>query len=108
MPAERNNNDHSLFGSFKERIALKKGEMSDMNEGVVEANRRAYLDALGVDVWVERNAHHEDVGESPADVAGEAPADWDDLRARVANCERCALHKTRTQTDSKGIREDPG
>ena len=69
-----------------------------MNEGVAEANRRAYLDALGVDVWVERDAVHEDVGESVADIALEAPADWDDLRARVANCERCALHKTRTQT----------
>jgi DNA polymerase len=75
---------------------------------MTDARRLAYLDALGVDVYVRR-------GLAPAAVAtaaGEAPAvavavpppateaglDWDALRATVAACTRCPLHETRTQT----------
>lgn len=63
-----------------------------------EHQRRAYLEALGIDVWVPRG---EAVPEEPAPAgraARDLPADWDDLRATVAGCTRCSLCETRTQT----------
>jgi len=63
-----------------------------------EHQRRAYLEALGIDVWVPR----EEVG---AQVDGSAESDahanlltWDDLRETVAACTSCGLHASRTQT----------
>jgi len=84
--------------------------------------RTAYLDALGIDRWVARNAPP--VEEGPAVVMPDAPTietparalapaatpvlvpraplpaniDWDPLRAAVASCTACDLCKTRTQT----------
>ena len=63
-----------------------------------EHQRRAYLEALGIDVWVPRDeagAQSEDVAEADAhsDVLT-----WDDLRAAVAACTNCSLHTSRTQT----------
>ena len=89
---------------------------------VVDARHAAYLEALGVDVYVRRGP-----GADPAmaaassqaraaDAPGPAPdehlataasdevpgdvakLDWDALRGAVAACERCGLHSTRTQT----------
>jgi uracil-DNA glycosylase family 4 len=82
--------------------------------------RHAYLDALGIDRWVPRNAPAEialpDIAPalpsenaSPALKRSELPAapfvplpaasDWSVLRERVAGCTACAeLCKTRTQT----------
>jgi uracil-DNA glycosylase len=79
--------------------------------------RHAYLDALGIDRWVPRNAPPdaapaaliENVApvvtrrvEVPAEVpfvAQPAASDWGVLRERVAGCTACAeLCKTRTQT----------
>jgi DNA polymerase len=71
-----------------------------------EQQRRAYLEALGIDVWVPRG--EPEPGHEPPmpEAAGEAPAapvagdglDWAALREAVANCTRCRLHETRTQT----------
>lgn len=63
-----------------------------------EHQRRAYLEALGIDVWLPRDevgAQAEDVAETDAhpDVLT-----WDDLRAAVAACTSCSLHAGRTQT----------
>jgi len=62
-----------------------------------ELERRAYLRAMGIDVWVPRNQVDpviEDlVAENPGETLG-----WDELRASVAACTRCELHKGRTQT----------
>lgn len=83
-----------------------------MNESPEESSRLAYLDALGVDVWRERQpadtsteevaaelADHSAAGEqgsaAPVEVAGD---DWTALREEVASCTRCALHESRTQT----------
>jgi uracil-DNA glycosylase len=95
---------------------------------MVDARQAAYLEALGVDVYVRRGLAPEpavaaalapgtasgdsrDTG-TPGRAAGgglptaapdrphgdsQAPG-WDELRAAVANCQRCALHSTRTQT----------
>jgi len=89
--------------------------------------RNAYLDALGIDRWVPRNAPAEvappevipsELSKAPgvasADVPSPAPdveeapspgwtplpptADWGVLRERVAACVACDLCKTRTQT----------
>lgn len=52
-----------------------------------EHTRRAYLDALDIDVFVPRD-------EAPAAVT----VDFTALRDAVARCTRCALHESRTQT----------
>lgn len=64
-----------------------------------EHQRRAYLEALGCDVWVPK-------GQADAEVLPDAPQtdapvqdlDWSALREAVAGCTRCALHQGRTQT----------
>lgn len=62
-----------------------------------EYQRRAYLKALGIDVWVpgdqpEPGAAAIDDDESVGDMG------WTELRASVAECTRCPLHSSRTQT----------
>ena len=62
-----------------------------------EAQRRAYLDALGVDLWLPRD------GDDQPGVAVESATDadnlgWEPLRECVAACTRCELHRSRTQT----------
>lgn len=65
-----------------------------------EAERRAYLEALGIDVWALRGSA---VDDNPA-TAEDAPLqeselfNWPELRDKVAACTLCSLHKTRTQT----------
>jgi DNA polymerase len=69
--------------------------------------RNDYLDALGIDVWVERN---KPAAAMPAAPIAEGPAavapavadvsgfDWDALRNAVSQCTACPLHSTRRQT----------
>jgi len=62
-----------------------------------EIQRRAYLRAMGIDVWIPRD--QADSGfdaEVPQHPANEL--DWDGLRSAVSGCTRCPLHETRTQT----------
>jgi uracil-DNA glycosylase len=71
----------------------------------MDARQAAYLQALGVDVYVPRDAPA--LAPAPV-VAAPVPAalqpdltadlGWDELRAAVASCQRCELHATRTQT----------
>jgi uracil-DNA glycosylase len=79
----------------------------------IDPRHAAYLDALGVDVYVRRElplrgpvsrpatiVEPADPAEAarsrvPGDAAG---LDWSALRERVAACTRCELHSTRTQT----------
>jgi DNA polymerase len=78
-----------------------------------EQQRRAYLEAMGIDVWLPRDA--EEPMEKPsgpneiaADVAsgytaapatGSAPTgNWEELRECVAGCTRCELSQSRTNT----------
>jgi len=63
-----------------------------------EHQRRAYLEALGIDVWLPRDQagpHAEDMPET--DTQSDTRA-WDDLRVAVAACTSCSLHTSRTQT----------
>ena len=62
-----------------------------------EQQRRAYLEALGIDVWVPRD-HVDPEVEVVEAVPGQAAKGWDELRDAVSSCTRCALHESRTQT----------
>jgi DNA polymerase len=78
---------------------------------MTDARRLAYLEALGVDVYVRRALVPVPVVQAPevgpavpaspavvADAGLEAGLDWEPLRSMVAACTRCSLHETRTQT----------
>lgn len=62
-----------------------------------EQQRRAYLEALGIDVWLPRDEQEPEVEQA---VSGAEPEglDWTALRDTVTGCTRCALHQSRTQT----------
>lgn len=60
-----------------------------------EQQRRAYLEAMGIDIWVPRDAG-EPVAETGAEQA--QGLDWPALRECVANCTRCELSASRTNT----------
>lgn len=64
-----------------------------------EHQRRAYLQALGIDVWVPRD-QADPVSDSEQEETATAPdsLDWNELRAAVQNCTKCPLHVERTQT----------
>ena len=62
-----------------------------------EQQRRAYLEALGIDVWLPRDHVDPDAEEPDVRVSAEG-MDWPELRESVASCTRCALHQSRTQT----------
>ena len=65
-----------------------------------EHQRRAYLEALGIDVWVPA-AQQPDAGTPAVAAHGDTDPsglDWAELRAAVSACTRCSLHKSRTQT----------
>ena len=62
-----------------------------------EQHRRAYLEALGIDVWLPRGANEPEAAVSEAAAAPEG-MDWEALREAVASCTRCPLCETRTQT----------
>ena len=54
--------------------------------------RNAYLEALGIDRWVPRQAVA-----TPSNLVEVADA-WGELQRCVADCTRCELHRSRTQT----------
>ena len=57
--------------------------------------RRAYLRAMGIDVWLPRESVDP---ESVADVQSADAMGWGELRDCVAACTRCDLSQTRTNT----------
>jgi len=64
-----------------------------------EHQRRAYLQAMGIDVWLPRDAPEplDPVMQKNAQVSSEG-MDWPELRDCVANCTRCELSDSRTNT----------
>jgi DNA polymerase len=65
--------------------------------------RRAYLEAIGIDVWYPRGSAASADESSPAahavdDALPAGSLDWSQLQQRVARCVQCRLHETRTQT----------
>ena len=67
-----------------------------------EDQRRAYLEALGIDLWVGRDhvdaLPQADAGQVADEPAMTADVGWPELRAAVSACTRCVLHEGRTQT----------
>ena len=64
-----------------------------------EHERRAYLRAMGIDLWVPRDQADVEPGQAEAEAPPDTGTyDWDELRSAVAACTRCALHESRTQT----------
>ena len=62
-----------------------------------EHQRRAYLQAMGIDVWLPRDGDESGLVEEQTAVPA-ASLGWDDLRECVANCTRCELSQSRTNT----------
>ncbi|MBT8092750.1 MAG: uracil-DNA glycosylase [Gammaproteobacteria bacterium] len=62
-----------------------------------EHQRRAYLQAMGIDVWLPRDSAEDAL--APPDIqADEQEMDWETLAECVANCTRCSLSQSRTNT----------
>ncbi len=64
------------------------------------ARQRAYLRAMGITVWVRREQASVDDGSGASEQMAPAvnEADWATLQSQVADCTRCRLCETRTQT----------
>ena len=70
------------------------------------ALRLQYLEAMGIDVWVPRDSvqneqqvSSDSVTDNDEPETQESATDsWDSLQTEVANCTKCALCATRTQT----------
>ncbi len=62
-----------------------------------EEQRRAYLDALGIEIWMPRDASEDSHRTDARDPVCDG-SDWHALKRQVAACTRCRLHETRTQT----------
>lgn len=58
--------------------------------------KKHYLEALGVQVWVSR--HDQQKFDAMKKQKPVSELNWEELKARVANCQLCDLYKTRTQT----------
>jgi len=77
---------------------------------MLDSRRKAYLEAMGVDLYVRRDsvaapAAPEAAGITPAAPlavpladGGEVGLHWEPLRSTVSACTRCELHRSRTQT----------
>jgi len=64
-----------------------------------EMQREDYLKAMGIQVWSHRanvELEPQEASISPSEV--DEQAIWQQLREKVAACQACGLHKTRTQT----------
>ena len=66
-----------------------------------EHQRRAYLEAMGIDVWMPRDAadpmDESGAATAPLSELAEGPG-WEELQQRVAGCTRCELSESRTNT----------
>ena len=65
-----------------------------------EQQRRAYLQAMGIDVWLPRDQQDVELADTESPNAEETPSelDWGALQQCVADCTRCELASSRTQT----------
>ena len=62
-----------------------------------EHQRRAYLKALGIDVWVPSD-QPEPSEAAVVELENVGDMGWSELRSAVSECTRCPLHSSRTQT----------
>jgi DNA polymerase len=71
-----------------------------MKTAPAETARRAYLQALEVDVWALRGSAAEEISDQAdnASLQESTLLNWSELRDEVVACTLCSLHKTRTQS----------
>ena len=60
-----------------------------------EQQRRAYLQAMGIDIWLSKD-QDEHVPDSDLPLVDDLT--WDELRECIAQCTKCELSRSRTQT----------
>ena len=65
---------------------------------LTEQQRRAYLEAMGIELWVPRAEPEPASAPAVAGNEDREPPGWHELRSRVAACTRCGLHEGRTKT----------
>ena len=66
-----------------------------------EHQRRAYLQAMGIDVWLPRDSVDPETLAEPEDLPENESAsgmNWSELRDCVSHCTRCELSQSRTNT----------
>ena len=64
-----------------------------------EHQRRAYLQAMGIDVWLPNTATEPELpATEQAAALGTENLTWDELRVCVSECTRCELSASRTKT----------
>ena len=64
-----------------------------------ENQRRAYLRAMGIDVWLPRDSLEDEAAPPDASVnVSPAAMDWEALRGSVSACTLCGLSQSRTNT----------
>lgn len=66
-----------------------------------EHQRRAYLQAMGIDVWLPRDSIDPETAAEPEDLSENESAsvmNWSELRDCVSHCTRCELSQSRTNT----------
>lgn len=87
----------STRSSSRMRALTRNWAMSDtpvMNG----ASRHAYLQMLGIQRWVLRDAVVADAGETETESSHTGVISWEVLEAAVSGCTKCGLHTSRTQT----------
>lgn len=87
----------STRSSSRTRVHTRNWVMSDFLF-MSSASRHAYLQALGIQQWVQRDADRTDAGTVETEKFPVRPISWETLEAAVSVCTKCELHTSRTQT----------
>lgn len=65
---------------------------------MIETSNKFYLDKLGITTWVPRVSQSSQINMPSKDKLNDSLITWGQLEKNVANCQKCSLSKTRTQT----------
>jgi len=79
------------------RVPTRNWAMSD-SPAMSSASRHAYLQALGIQRWVPRDASMTDADTEEGVEPCAGQQSWEALELAVSGCTRCELHTSRTQT----------
>ncbi len=78
-------------------VPTRNWAMSDIPD-MGSTSRQAYLQALGIQRWVQRDAVLAGAGESGDQESFSGQISWKALETAVSGCTKCGLHTARTQT----------
>lgn len=79
------------------RVPTRNWAMSD-SPAMSNASRHAYLQALGIQRWVPRDASMADADTEEGVEPCAGQQSWEALELAVSGCTKCELHTSRTQT----------